>query len=84
MRSRPEWPLMRLILPDVPHSAVNPAAPVLGDAAALEAALLRLPDDAWRRFSNPVEIPRNGGPVKTGDPVVDEWERKLFEGGADV
>ena len=74
---------MRLILPDVPRSEVNPAVPALGDAAALEAALLRLPDESWRRLSNPVEIPRSGGPVKTGDPIVDEWERKLFEGPAD-
>jgi len=45
---------------------------------------LRLSDDDWRKIPvSTVQVPSNGGPVVTGDPIVDRWERELFEGLSD-
>ena len=46
--------------------------------------MLRLPEDVWRKGTNGVIIPDDPHQAPTtGDPVVDEWERKLAAGEMD-
>ena len=72
------------MLPEPRSSADNPVFPDLAPADLLEAALLRLPDDVWRRGANPVILPDDPDALPTtGDPVVDEWERQLAAGEFD-
>ena len=82
MRERPEFSLLRSCLPPIPRSEHNPCLPNLSPADWTEAALLRLDDDDWKAFMMPL-LPTDGGPVETGDSVVDAWERQLLSGASD-
>jgi hypothetical protein len=49
---------------------------------ALEEQLASLPDEAWTSLMrtlgrSAVKVPADG-PIQTGDPVIDQWERELW------
>jgi len=84
MRREPGFPLLRSMFPEPRSSPRNPILPDMSPGDLLEAALLRLPDDVWRRGANSVNISTGpSGLPTTGDPVVDEWERQLAAGEYD-
>ena len=66
-----------------PWSASSPGQPDLSVSDLLEVALMRLPEETWRKLGDgqaPVSLPEPGedAPPVTGDPVVDQWERELW------
>ena len=69
VRSLPAWSLRRLLLAPLPASSLYPGFPNLGPADALEAQLLRLPEESWQSYD------QQQGPI----PDEDAWERALFE-----
>lgn len=52
----------------------------LNRADLLLSILLRLPEEEWQNYSRPV-ILEDGKAPKTGDPVVDGWEKQLLGTG---
>lgn len=68
-------------LPPLLPSAVDPIAPNLSNADMYERALLTLDDETWENIEQIKlrESLAGDGPVVTGDPIVDELERKLWE-----
>lgn len=63
-------------------SSLDPTRPRGSPADIYWATLMLLSDDEWRKVSSP-DIPDDGGPVTTGDPLVDAWERELADDAAD-
>lgn len=64
---------------------IEPNHPDLSPADLREAILLRLDEENWKEFADaqgllPGSDP-DAGPVKTGDPWVDEMERRFFKEG---
>lgn len=82
MRESPAWPLWRLILPAPPERAGSWGLPDTDDPEAMEAALLRLPDDRWRAYlaaqQQAWEIDAEGA-VVTDDPWLAAQEQALKE-----
>jgi hypothetical protein len=66
----------------VQASATHPTLPALDGGDLLEAALLRLTDDEWRKWSvghlPEMKVGTDGLPV-TGDAVLDKWTREAAE-----
>lgn len=71
------------MLPPVPVSPERPTLPDLAPADLYEAAYLRLPDEQWSRVATTV-LWRDDGPVVTGDPRIDEFERRFWAGELDA
>ena len=75
-RKSPAWSLERAVLPPITICPENPTSSNLSTADLWEAALLRLDDEQWASYSAPDIV--GDGPTLTGDPFVDELERKLW------
>ena len=63
-------------------SKLSPPAPEMCTAALYERALLKLGEEEWQEFQSiqlKKTIKQEDGPVVTGDPVIDELERKFWE-----
>jgi hypothetical protein len=63
------------------RSGTRPALPDLGEADALEAGLLRLPDEVWdemERQHRMASVEDREGPVVTGNSWFDEYERQVW------
>lgn len=75
LRNRPDWKLLRDLLPPVQASPSRPTIPHLSGADLYEAALLRLPDD---QFDAAVVLPGMEGPIATGCSIIDELENAFW------
>jgi hypothetical protein len=90
MRDRADWPSTRSALPTPPRSKILPLLPDLSEDERYEYVLLRLSDDdwnfAWSDYQSRLDKAKlakgevkASGPIVTGNPIVDEWERQLYE-----
>ena len=68
-------------LPRPPASEQIPGWYNLNRADLLLAILLRLPEEEWQNYNRPVILGGDGEATKTGDPVVDAWEKELLGSG---
>lgn len=78
-RRSPEWYFKRMFLPPLERSKFNPSETTLSTDDLQERYLLSLTDEQFDSIFPKVEVPKDGGPVVTGDPVIDKLERELWE-----
>ena len=75
IRSRPDWKLLKLTLPQVQQCPSRPTLPHLSKPDLYEAALLRLTEEQWESRSTPSV---GEGPVDTGCSIIDEMEKAFW------
>ena len=78
-RQSQEWFFMRTCLPPLKESRFDSQKSSLSSEEMYERYLLSLTDEQFEKAFPVVEIPSDGGPIVTGDPVIDKMERELWE-----
>ena len=79
LRRSHEWSFKRTFLPPLKVSRFDPLKTTLCEEDLQERYLLTLSDEQFDKLFPIVEVPKDGGPVVTGDPVIDKMERELWE-----
>ena len=62
----------------MPQSKLLPTEPDMCIADMFQLALMRLDDEEWDSYTAN-KLVNSDGPVVTGDPLIDELERELWE-----
>ena len=76
LRASDEWRYLKALIPEFSPETASQTS--LSPADTLETVLLRLSDEDFAAQQRPIGVDQHGA-VHTGDPIVDEGERKLAE-----